>query len=262
MTKCLFCSNTDLTAEHHFKKSEAKKTVNHSDYFAIFVEQNLLECYEKKIQGANSTLLKFNPSICSKCNNVVSQSGDDAFSRLNELFRNDDPRLNIHDITDVLNNDSRINCKDPDDYIYYLSQNPRFFMKLIIILWHKFESEKTKHLYSNEINKINSYFSKILACTLADNQQKVPKALTYLFKMQRQKKLNKITKSWLFLMKTNMDFRFAPISFRFPFDYSDLKKGLIYSCLMQIEDKKSYLFFCHIKKPSESLIEEYNNQPY
>ena len=79
---CWICGSTEqLTGEHKIKKADLKR------HQAVGPKFRRVETGEEQtIQGLNSKLLKFENSICARCNNQTTQAADRSY----DAFRNDD----------------------------------------------------------------------------------------------------------------------------------------------------------------------------
>jgi 5-methylcytosine-specific restriction endonuclease McrA len=75
--KCWICRAIADTGEHKIKKSLLKNL-----YSVEFQEQKMLFYKNKKfrkLQGANSSLIKYSNTLCRHCNNTFTQPYDIAF---------------------------------------------------------------------------------------------------------------------------------------------------------------------------------------
>lgn len=237
--KCLFCDNKDLTAEHGLKKSEIKEA--DFDNFKAF---SLKRKKVMKIQGPNSSILKFDPSICSKCNNEVSQKGDIAFSNFNKEVMN-----GLVCKTDFVNN-STIEIPSFDQ----IEEVHKIHFKLAVMVYKAPILFKDNDLFvrHKNIDNIYSYFAKIMACCINKEGVPVPKNLKYIFKGQNPKKIKKHTGVKLFVLKTGFDGCLYPQIAFLPGEKNQSHTTV--SLIFQIEPNISYLFICEIKKTDSLFI--------
>ena len=78
---CWICRDKANTCEHIFKKSLMKNTVGKQSYHVPFDGRNI-----KRIQGPDSKVIKYQPSICAQCNNDRSSKWDKAYSLFTEDY--------------------------------------------------------------------------------------------------------------------------------------------------------------------------------
>ncbi|MCW5206857.1 hypothetical protein VU08_08035 [Desulfobulbus sp. F5] len=88
---CWMCGAPADSREHKFKKSDIVRRYGAQPFKEMggVVHCRHSEKKYKDIQGASAKVLTYNPIICSRCNNVVSQPWDQAYQQFESwLFNN------------------------------------------------------------------------------------------------------------------------------------------------------------------------------
>jgi hypothetical protein len=84
---CWICGASADTAEHMIKASDLRSV------FGKFTNQSPVFRHSKHqkneiVRGANSSMVKFLPSLCAYCNNTLTQEHDKAWEKLSSALRN------------------------------------------------------------------------------------------------------------------------------------------------------------------------------
>lgn len=92
MATCWICGAEADSAEHMVKASDFRAMLPHVSQEAPAYRHSR-EKRNEPVKGANATILKFKPSLCSYCNNTRTQPHDRAWSKLTEGIRHARPPI-------------------------------------------------------------------------------------------------------------------------------------------------------------------------
>lgn len=90
--KCWICGGDATTGEHLIKRSDLKQIFGEPQIGAPLFLHNVNKT-NLKVQGLNSKALKLEKSLCSKCNNQVTQPYDRAWEQLSAFIAEHKDRL-------------------------------------------------------------------------------------------------------------------------------------------------------------------------
>lgn len=83
---CWICGTENTTGEHRLKRSDMKARFGHvSQRKPLFWHDSRLR--NQLVKGLNVAILKFNDSICAKCNNETTKRYDKAWEELSAYLR-------------------------------------------------------------------------------------------------------------------------------------------------------------------------------
>ena len=76
---CWMCGGSADSREHKFKKSDLVRRYGRQPYREIGGVSHVVEGTEREVQGPSAKILTYDPVICFRCNNTVSQPWDEAY---------------------------------------------------------------------------------------------------------------------------------------------------------------------------------------
>jgi|TARA_Y100001973_G_C5209118_1_gene343996 hypothetical protein len=153
--QCWICGSPANSAEHKFKKSDIVRAHGKGPYKGDRELAHVVADYQKLIQGANSSALKYPKSLCANCNNVKSQPWDRAYDQLVDW---------------VLRNEAEILKKRFIDF-----------------------NQVFGNYYEDLQRNLYKYYAKSFGCRLADAGHPVPSDVVKLFDLQHFQTALRIT---------------------------------------------------------------------
>jgi|LGVC01.1.fsa_nt_gb hypothetical protein len=151
--QCWICGNNANSGEHKIKKSLVAKT--YGEYFENSKVLHLKNNRFSEIQGPNSKKIKYDQTICTNCNNSLSQPFDMAY----------------------------------DQFFDYVQNNPLSILEKRFVDFHEIYGNN----YKQSQLDLFKYLVKLFGCDLVSVGHTVPSDLSVLFDKQHFKTALKIS---------------------------------------------------------------------